>query len=50
MTGKTFFILTLSGFFAMLVGLQIDSRPMALFSMALMCLPAAAVIIQSEVK
>lgn len=46
----TFFILVLTGFFALMVGMQVNNVPMSLFAFVLMCLPAAAVIAQSEVK
>ena len=50
MKAHTFFILVLAGFFALMVGMQINNVPMSLFAFTLMTLPAAAVIVQSEVK
>ena len=50
MTAKTFAVLTSLGFISMLIGCDIYNRSMTLFGLALLLLPAAAVIVQSEVK
>lgn len=50
MSGRTFAILSLGGFFATLVASRIQNYPMMIAAFVLMLLPSVAVVKQNEVK